>query len=143
MSGACLQLRLPYRLLHCEVDEASGEFVSPSKGRKSSRSADTHILEGFEDLGPFDLILFARFLHRPLHNWVRSMLKPGGYILYNSFLNMPGVQKFGRPSGPENLLGVGELANQFGRDGFEIISDEFEIESLDGREMSLFVARKI
>ena len=132
-------------LLHCEVDDASGEFIAPAQGRKSRAANDTHILESIKDLGSFDLILFARFLHRPLHARLPSILKTGGYVLYNSFMDMPGVQRFGRPCGHDHLLGVSELASEwFGQDrGFEVVSDEYEIEPLDGREMSMFVARKI
>jgi SAM-dependent methyltransferase len=132
-----------FKLIHCQVDSLSGEFY-PSSNKRSRAAESSHILNGIEELGTFDVILFSRFLHRPLHHRIPGLLNSGGYVLYNSFLNMPGVKQFGRPCGHEHLLDVGELAREFGQDrGFEVVSDKFEIEPLDGREMSMFAARKI
>ena len=130
-----------YKLLHSEVDQSSGLFIQPA-GKKKASSSSSHIMDSIKDVGSFDLILFARFLHRPLHDRLPCLLKPGGYMLYNSFIDMPGTKLFGRPCGRDHLLDEGELAATFGPPQFEIVHDGFEVESLDGREMSLFVARK-
>ena len=58
----------------------------------------------------FDLILCVRFLHRAFNARIPDLLSPGGYILYNTFLDMPGTCAFGRPKGEGHLLQPGELS---------------------------------
>jgi hypothetical protein len=71
------------------------------------------------------------------------MLNPGGFILYSTFLDMPGVRAFGRPSGVDHLLQPGELAAQhYGpAKGFQVLLDSV-VCTQDGRELSWFMARK-
>jgi hypothetical protein len=85
----------------------------------------------------------VRFLHRALNDRVHATLSRGGYVLYNTFLDLPGTQAFGRPKGGQHLLQAGELERTwFGdRKGFRVLCDEVEVEPQSGRELSLFLAR--
>lgn len=50
--------------------------------------------------------------------------------------------RFGRPKGDNHLLQRTELADMFGPDkGFEVLRDDVAL-CRDGRELSMFVARK-
>ncbi|MGV6808714.1 MAG: methyltransferase domain-containing protein [bacterium] len=84
----------------------------------------------------FDLICVARYLHRPLFPYLRHLLKDGGYLLYQTF--MQGSEKFGSPRNPNYLLKPNELAHVFQQD--DIIHDQV-IHLQDGRPMSAFIAR--
>lgn len=89
----------------------------------------------------YDLILCVRFLERSLLPQLRAMLLPGGFIVYCTFVDGPGLRAFGRPSGPEHVLQPGELAALFGPgQGFKVLRDEVAL-SADGRELSWFVAQ--
>lgn len=91
----------------------------------------------------FDLILCVRFLHRALNGRLSTLLARGGYVLYNTFLDMPGTQAFGRPKGDQHLLQPGELGRTwFGsQEGFRVVTDEVEVDEQSGRELSLFIAK--
>ncbi|MET1256697.1 methyltransferase domain-containing protein [Aliikangiella maris] len=86
--------------------------------------------------GLFDLVLVVRYLHRPLLNAIKQKIKPGGFIVYHTF--MQGSEKIGRPKNPRFLLKKGELASQFS--DFHIISDEI-INLPDGRPTNFFIAK--
>jgi tellurite methyltransferase len=86
--------------------------------------------------GQFDLITVARYLHRPLFPWMKRILKPGGILIYQTF--MQGSEQFGSPRNPNFLLKPGELAAVFA--DAEILLDEVEILD-DGRPVSAFIAR--
>jgi SAM-dependent methyltransferase len=86
--------------------------------------------------GQFELINVARYLHRPLFPWMKRLLKPGGVLIYQTF--MQGSEQFGSPRNPNFLLKPGELAQVF--TGAEILLDA--VETLDdGRPVSAFIAR--
>jgi hypothetical protein len=78
----------------------------------------------------------ARYLHRPLFPWIKRLLKPGGIIIYQTF--MQGCEKFGSPRNPNFLLKPGELREIFM--GAEIWLDEVE-ELEDGRPVAAFIAK--
>lgn len=84
----------------------------------------------------FDLICVVRYLHRPLFPYLRGLLKDGGYLLYQTF--MQGSEKFGSLRNPNYLLKLNELADIFQHD--DIIHDKV-IYLQDGRSMSAFIAR--
>lgn len=86
--------------------------------------------------GTFDLIIVARYLHRPLFPYIKRLLKPGGFLLYQTF--MVGCEQFGSPRNPNYLLKSGELAEVFS--DTEILKDEV-IHLDDGRPMSAFICR--
>ena len=55
----------------------------------------------------FDAVIVTRYLHRPLLPAIRSLLGPGGILIYETF--MVGNEALGRPTNPEHLLRPGEL----------------------------------
>ena len=55
----------------------------------------------------FDAVVVANYLHRPLFGPIFDALRPGGVLVYETF--MVGNERFGRPSNPEFLLRPGEL----------------------------------
>ncbi|MFY9329994.1 MAG: class I SAM-dependent methyltransferase [Georgfuchsia sp.] len=57
--------------------------------------------------GCFDGIVVTNYLFRPLFGALIGALKPGGVLIYETF--MAGNEAFGKPSNPEFLLQVGEL----------------------------------
>lgn len=83
-----------------------------------------------------DLVCVARYLHRPLFPYLKRILKPGGVLVYQTF--MQGAEQFGSPRNPNFLLRLGELAAVFA--GADILLDT--VETLDdGRPVSAFVCR--
>jgi SAM-dependent methyltransferase len=86
--------------------------------------------------GQFDLITVARYLHRPLFPWMKRLLKPGGILIYQTF--MQGSEQFGSPRNPNYLLKKGELAGLFA--DTEILLDAVETLA-DGRPVSAFICR--
>ncbi|TQV73747.1 methyltransferase domain-containing protein [Aliikangiella marina] len=85
----------------------------------------------------FDLIVVIRYLHRPLLTQIRDKISPGGYIVYQTF--MEGCEVFGKPKNPRFLLKKGELAKVFA--GFELLVDKIEYLD-DGRPTNIFIARR-
>ena len=55
----------------------------------------------------FDCIVVCNYLWRPSGNALLATLKPGGLLLYETF--MVGNERFGKPSRPEFLLRSSEL----------------------------------
>jgi SAM-dependent methyltransferase len=63
--------------------------------------------------GQFDGVVVANYLHRPLFDALAAALRPGGVLVYETF--MQGNELLGRPSNPDFLLRPGELLEAFGR----------------------------
>ncbi len=61
----------------------------------------------------FDLILVFNYLHRPLFPQIKSLLKPGGFIVYETFITEQA--KHGRPKNPDFLLMPNELEKEFAK----------------------------
>lgn len=59
----------------------------------------------------FDAIVVTNYLHRPLFPDLVAALRPGGVLIYETFLL--GNQAFGRPSNPQFLLAPDELLHAF------------------------------
>lgn len=57
--------------------------------------------------GSFDGIVVTRYLHRPLFPRLCEALRPGGVLIYETF--MLGQERYGHPSNPAFLLQPGEL----------------------------------
>lgn len=55
----------------------------------------------------FDAVVVANYLHRPLFGPIFDALRPGGVLVYETF--MVGNERFGRPSNSHFLLQPGEL----------------------------------
>lgn len=84
------------------------------------------------------LILLSRFLNRDvMYSDCVQLLRPGGYILIHHFL-MSCV----KPKQPHHKLEEGELAREFSARGLEIVRDDVYVAPDDGRELTMFVARK-
>lgn len=60
----------------------------------------------FEGRG-FDAIVVTNYLYRPRFDAMLRCLKPGGVLIYETF--MIGHERFGRPANPDFLLRPGEL----------------------------------
>ncbi|MFN3785907.1 MAG: class I SAM-dependent methyltransferase, partial [Thiothrix sp.] len=83
-----------------------------------------------------DLVCVVRYLHRPLFPYLKRILKPGGILIYQTF--MQGAERFGSPRNPNFLLKPGELAALFA--DAEILLDDIETLE-DGRPLSAFICR--
>ncbi|RTL18546.1 MAG: methyltransferase domain-containing protein [Burkholderiales bacterium] len=55
----------------------------------------------------FELVVVCNYLWRPLFDDIRAAVKPGGWLIWETFAD--GQQSIGRPSRPEFLLQRGEL----------------------------------
>ena len=62
----------------------------------------------------WDGIVVANYLHRPLFPSLLASLRPGGVLIYETF--MVGNERWGRPSNPAFLLQPNELLTAFGAD---------------------------
>lgn len=86
---------------------------------------------------PFDLIIGVRYLNRELLPLLKSQLAEGGYILWQTFVDIG--EALTSPKNPNYLLQPGELKQVFS--GFEVFVDRIaRIE--DGRPLNTFIARK-
>jgi SAM-dependent methyltransferase len=59
----------------------------------------------------FDIVIVTNYLHRPLYGALAALLRPGGLLIYETF--MIGNERHGRPSNPAFLLQSGELLGAF------------------------------
>ena len=55
----------------------------------------------------FDLVVVCNYLWRPLYDTIKSVVRPGGSLIWETFAD--GQQTIGRPSRPAFLLERGEL----------------------------------
>ena len=86
----------------------------------------------------FDIVHVARYLNRAIFPAIRSVLNPGGFVIYHHFL----VGSY-RPKDEAQLLAHGELADVFGpQHGFLVEIDDVLVIA-DGRPTSIFCARKL
>lgn len=83
-----------------------------------------------------DLVCVVRYLHRPLFPSIKRLLKPGGHIVYQTF--MQGCEVFGSPKNPNFLLKPNELATVF-QDYHIMLNEVIYLD--DGRPMSSFIAQ--
>lgn len=60
----------------------------------------------------FDAIVVTNYLHRPQFPCIAAALRPGGMLVYETF--MRGNERHGKPSNPAFLLRPGELLDAFG-----------------------------
>jgi rhodanese-related sulfurtransferase len=66
----------------------------------------------------YDVIVVFNYLHRPLFRDIKDGLKPGGVVVYQTYLEEQ--VRFGKPTNPAHLLKAGELAQVFAE--FDILS---------------------
>jgi SAM-dependent methyltransferase len=76
----------------------------------------------------FDLVLVCNYLWRPLFDSVKAAVKPGGWLIWETFAD--GQQAIGRPSRPDFLLQRGELLRVC--QGWRIVAYEDLFETGDG-----------
>ena len=86
----------------------------------------------------YDLVMVFRYLQRSLFPSLVSAIRPGGYIIYETF-HERNLQTGHKPRNPAHLLKTGELRTAFGE--FEILIDRDGVER-DGRFFSSILARK-
>lgn len=60
----------------------------------------------------FDLICCFNYLHRPLMAWIAQSVRPGGLVVYETFVH-PQREMFGKPRRDAHLLKPGELRGYF------------------------------
>lgn len=83
------------------------------------------------------LIIQARYLHRPLLLDYKKLLAKGSIVAVHTFLE--GAAKFGKPKNPNYLLKNEELERLYS-EWHILLNEEHKLE--DGRPLSLFLAQK-
>lgn len=73
----------------------------------------------------FDAVVVTRYLFRPRLDRVAALLKPGGLLIYETF--MDGNARFGKPSNPDFLLRPHELLDWVRSWGSVIAFEQGEI----------------
>ncbi len=68
-------------------------------------------VRALDSAGPFGIVIVCNYLHRPLLPHLPALLKPGGRLIYETF--MVGNEAWGRPRNPNFLLRHGELPSVF------------------------------
>lgn len=86
----------------------------------------------------YDVVHVARFLHRPLLPALAAAVKPGGWLVYETF-HERNRETGRRPTRPEHLLRTGELREAFHTLEPMIVRDEVR---RDGRWFSQFLGRR-
>lgn len=87
--------------------------------------------------GPFDAIIGIRFLERALFPLIQARLKPGGFVIWQTFSQ--GAQAFGSPKNPRFILKPDELKQTF--TDFRVFYDRITYLA-DGRPVSGFIGQK-
>lgn len=69
-----------------------------------------------EELTPiedtYELVVVFNYLHRPLFEWIRRGVRPGGWVVYETFVE-PQRERYGKPRRREFVLRPGELRERF------------------------------
>jgi SAM-dependent methyltransferase len=84
----------------------------------------------------FDLVIVTRYLQRDLFPSIRGAVRPGGYVIYETFTVLQRALGVG-PTSPDHLLAPGELRALFA--GWDVIFDE---EVATPEAVARIVARK-
>jgi len=132
-----IQLERSENLIHhYKVPEGQVELINRDMEKNSLPTS-----EEFREA--FHLVTVARYLHRPHFPEIGSLMKPGGFLVFHTFMKGCEDTAVGRPRRPQFLLKANELAEHFNpTTGFEIIADKVDYIH-DGRPCSFFVARKL
>lgn len=86
------------------------------------------------------LLVVVRFLRRGVLDLLWHAVAPGGFVLYEHFLE--GCQHLGGPVKPSQMLQPGELRSVFSKSrGFTVVRDE-EATLPDGRPVARFIAKR-
>lgn len=142
--------------LWADLSVGSGAAPHGAQVREGgAASAEAH--RALDALPRPHLVLFVRYLNRPLLRWARARVRPGGAVVVAHFLRGAELVGRQRPRRPEDMLERGELLRLFagggagagvaGGDGGEVGAFDIELndegaEAEDGRPMVFFVARR-
>jgi len=93
--------------------DRNAEAVAPMAGMPNINVciADLETADGYKFARSYDGIIVSRYLHRPLLKTLAEILKPGGVLIYETF--MLGNERYGKPSNPDFLLKPGELQDLY------------------------------
>jgi precorrin-6B methylase 2 len=115
---------------------AAAATAAAAAAAAASRRKRRH--HGVKQGSNVSLILLSRFLNRDvMYDDCVRLLRPGGYILVHHFL-----MSCAKPKQPHHKLEEGELAREFAARGLEVVRDDVFVAPDDGRELTMFVARK-
>ena len=82
-------------------------------------------------VGFFDLLVVTRYLQRDLFDTIKAAVKPGGYVIYETFTSAQLVHGTG-PKSPDHLLRPGELRSLFA-DWNVLFYEEVDVEEAVAR----------
>ncbi len=86
----------------------------------------------------YDAIMVFNYLHRPLMPALKTALRPGGLLMYETFTEAQ--REFGRPRNPDFLLKAGELRSYF--EGWQRILDEESVLESPARAVARLIVRR-
>ena len=89
-------------------------------------------------VGQYDLVVVFRYLQRSLMPALSKALRPGGYLVYETF-HERNRETGAKPANPDHLLKTGELTSTFSELEILIANDAFE---RNGRYFSHILARR-
>ena len=125
---------LGYRVLAVGRDPAALVPLAAVPGiepRLADLEADTPPFWEMPDLGPAqaDLLVVSRYLHRPGLPALADLLRPGGVVVYETF--MVGQAAWGRPTRAEFLLESQELLDWARHQGLDVLAYEQGLASVE------------
>ena len=86
----------------------------------------------------FDVVVVTRYLQRDLFPALQRAVRPGGYVLYETFTTAQRALGIG-PTSPDHLLEPGELRARFEVSGWESL---FYEETIEPEAVARLVARR-
>ena len=95
--------------------------IADLKDRESAELIEADIENGpwpLKDGRQFDALVVTNYLWRPLKPQLIAVLKPGGVLIYETF--MRGNERYGKPGNPDFLLQPHELLDWCREAGFDI-----------------------
>ncbi|MCJ8301599.1 methyltransferase domain-containing protein [Shewanella sp.] len=130
------------------IDKSLANLSVPSEPHTGSiPTGHTYLAWDLEDgsapelaQNKYDLVLVFNYLHRPLFPQIAAAVKPGGLIIYETFIDKQA--EIGRPRNPKFLLKANELKNEFEK---WALVHYFEGEVMNGSNFSYkaqLIARK-
>jgi SAM-dependent methyltransferase len=112
-AGRHVRLLRERRFAVCAIDRDIAGLRELEGPRCEIRQVDLESAAEVALGGPYDGIVVANYLHRPLLPALERALAPGGILIYETFA--VGNGRFGRPRDPDFLLRPGELLAAFSR----------------------------
>ena len=130
---------LPDALERCrETARRCGTSVRTECRDVEREAASQTVSDPVIEASRYDLICCFNFLHRPLLPWIARGVRPGGLVVYETFVH-PQREMFGKPRRDAHLLTPGELRGYF--EGWDVLAYR---EDLAGprRHVASLIARK-